>query len=336
MLEFLFDRSPIIFETCARIATRCQQELKMPNLTPKSSQDYQKLSSRKLQNREQQLKKSRFLSSIKKKTPRFVRQGINALHSIADPILRQNYQKQHDWDRPIPPLQLRIITSDRTIDGYVRSGKCIVNSFAEELRKCGLELDRFRNILDFGCGAGRQIQYLSAYRQANLTGCDPNEAHIKWLSRNYPAVDFYQTNFNPPLPFADKSFDLIYSVSVFTHLSEKLQFDWLKELKRVLKPQGIALITSLGEYAAKRNDITGINRNLHEQLIAEDLVFKLTPGTRSLNQFINPQALLEEEMYGLTYHSHKYIAENWSKYFEVINIVPGCISDLQDLVILQK
>ncbi|MBW4619890.1 MAG: class I SAM-dependent methyltransferase [Cyanosarcina radialis HA8281-LM2] len=308
----------------------------MPNLTPKSSQDYQKLLTSQLQNREQQLKKSRFLSLVKKKTPRLVRQGINVVHSIADPILCQSYQKQHGWDRPIPPLQLRIITSDRTIDGYVKSGKSIVDSFAEELKKCGLALDRFRNILDFGCGAGRQIQYMSGYRQANLTGCDPNEAHIKWLSKSYPGANFYRTNFNPPLPFADKSFDLIYSVSVFTHLSEKLQYDWLKELKRVLKPQGIALLTTLGEYAAKRNDILGINRHLYEQLIAEDLVFKLTPGTRSLNKFINPKALVEEEMYGLTYHSQKYIAENWSKYFEVVNIVPGCISNLQDLVILQK
>jgi len=50
----------------------------------------------------------------------------------------------------------------------------------------------------------------------------------------------------PPLPFPDNSFDLIYAVSVFTHLSEEHQRTWLPELRRVLRPGGRLLLVDIG------------------------------------------------------------------------------------------
>ncbi len=44
----------------------------------------------------------------------------------------------------------------------------------------------------------------------------------------------------------DGSFDLIWAVSVFTHLAETWSA-WLLELHRVLKPGGILLATFMGE-----------------------------------------------------------------------------------------
>jgi 8-oxo-dGTP diphosphatase len=47
----------------------------------------------------------------------------------------------------------------------------------------------------------------------------------------------------PPLPYAESSFDLVYGVSVFTHLSEEHQRAWLPELRRILKPGGLLLLS---------------------------------------------------------------------------------------------
>jgi SAM-dependent methyltransferase len=55
----------------------------------------------------------------------------------------------------------------------------------------------------------------------------------------------------PPLPFADASFDLAFSVSVHTHLAESSAGTWTDELGRVIAPGGILLVTTHG-YPALR------------------------------------------------------------------------------------
>jgi SAM-dependent methyltransferase len=47
--------------------------------------------------------------------------------------------------------------------------------------------------------------------------------------------------------FPDQSFDFIYALSIFTHLTEPLQSFWVEELGRVLRPGGHLLLTVHGE-----------------------------------------------------------------------------------------
>jgi SAM-dependent methyltransferase len=46
----------------------------------------------------------------------------------------------------------------------------------------------------------------------------------------------------PHVPFEDRTFDLIYCGSVFTHISE-LAEAWLLELRRILRPGGYVYVT---------------------------------------------------------------------------------------------
>jgi len=43
----------------------------------------------------------------------------------------------------------------------------------------------------------------------------------------------------PPMSYEDNMFDFVYSISIFTHLPEDMQFAWLQELQRITKPGGI-------------------------------------------------------------------------------------------------
>jgi SAM-dependent methyltransferase len=54
------------------------------------------------------------------------------------------------------------------------------------------------------------------------------------------------------LPFAANTLDCIYAISVFTHLSAAMHFAWIKELYRVLKPNGVLILTTHGVTAADR------------------------------------------------------------------------------------
>jgi hypothetical protein len=44
----------------------------------------------------------------------------------------------------------------------------------------------------------------------------------------------------------------------------------------------------------------------------------------------------EADYYKGAYHTHRYIMRNWSKYFKIVAIIPACIGNVQDLVIMRK
>lgn len=104
-------------------------------------------------------------------------------------------------------------------------------------------------ILDWGCGPGRVIRHLPQYVSDNceLFGTDYNEKYVTWCSQNIPGVTFKKNGLQPPLPFDSETMDVVYGLSIFTHLSEEMHFAWFEELMRVLKPSGILFITLHGD-----------------------------------------------------------------------------------------
>lgn len=51
----------------------------------------------------------------------------------------------------------------------------------------------------------------------------------------------------PPVRYQDASFDLIYSYSVFSHLSEEACSAWINEFARILRPGGMVAFTTRHE-----------------------------------------------------------------------------------------
>jgi SAM-dependent methyltransferase len=64
----------------------------------------------------------------------------------------------------------------------------------------------------------------------------------------------------PPLRYGDRTFDFVYALSVFTHLTEDSARRWLAELVRILKPRGMLLFTVHGERFAHELDEGGSKR----------------------------------------------------------------------------
>jgi len=105
------------------------------------------------------------------------------------------------------------------------------------------------SILDWGCGTGRIIRHFPSVAGLNnlYFGCDYNKNYINWCSTNLDNIAFKLNRLNPPLDYQNNSFDIIYGISIFTHLSEDLHYQWMKELTRVLKSNGILFITTHGD-----------------------------------------------------------------------------------------
>lgn len=83
-------------------------------------------------------------------------------------------------------------------------------------------------------------------------GSDYDPKLVDWCRANIPNVQFSLNHLGPPLPYADDSFDFVYSRSVYTHLSADLQKQWLAEQLRVTRPGGLVLLTVHGDAAKHR------------------------------------------------------------------------------------
>lgn len=82
--------------------------------------------------------------------------------------------------------------------------------------------------------------YPSGYRQDRIVGMGMNEDELK---KNKVLTEYIvqDLNVNPKLPFEDNSFDVITNVVSVDYLTKPI--DVFKEMQRVLKPEGIALIS---------------------------------------------------------------------------------------------
>lgn len=103
------------------------------------------------------------------------------------------------------------------------------------------------SVLDFGCGVGRILRpALEETPEASYWGSDVHAPSIEWLRAHLPGpARVFQTGEWPPLPAPDREFDVIYAFSVFTHLVDSWSA-WLLELHRVLKDDGLLIVTVFG------------------------------------------------------------------------------------------
>jgi len=103
-------------------------------------------------------------------------------------------------------------------------------------------------LLDWGCGSGRVIRHLPSILDTSnkVYGTDYNLDYVRWCQNNIVGADIRQNKLSPPLSFEEDFFDAIYGISIFTHLSQRMHFAWMKELNRVINENGILLLTTHG------------------------------------------------------------------------------------------
>ncbi len=97
------------------------------------------------------------------------------------------------------------------------------------------------NVLEVGCGEGRGVQ-LVAPKADSYTGLDKITPVIDGLKSKYPEYMFIQAHIPPFAGIASDSYDVVVSFQVIEHIRKDTEY--LNEIHRVLKPGGIALITT--------------------------------------------------------------------------------------------
>ncbi len=133
-------------------------------------------------------------------------------------------------------------------DWFLRSGLAAYDAIGSKVPRAEVE-----SVLDFGCGCGRVARWWRDF-DGTFTGTDLSTPAVEWCRQHLPFGRFEPNALGPPLPFDDESFDLVYALSVFTHLTEDLQIAWRDELRRVLRPGGRLLFTTHGRSYMQRLD----------------------------------------------------------------------------------
>lgn len=107
-------------------------------------------------------------------------------------------------------------------------------------------LNSYEFILDYGCGAGRFIDYLSkAHTEKIFYGVDFSLKMVRLSKQRFiNKVNIYVAqNSGKSIPFVNNSIDLVYSITVFQHIPKRqIIISILNEIHRVLNPKGIAKI----------------------------------------------------------------------------------------------
>jgi ubiquinone/menaquinone biosynthesis C-methylase UbiE len=140
----------------------------------------------------------------------------------------------------LPPMKLKNPTR----------GKGLLEEFlaekrAEKANNCILKSSRAGRILDIGCGS--YPYFLSTTNFKEKYGIDPSlkvssDQNIKLLKKDVT---------KQKLPFKDNFFDVVTMLAVFEHIDNDKMDIVLKEIIRVLKKEGIFIITTPSPWSDK-------------------------------------------------------------------------------------
>lgn len=219
---------------------------------------------------------------------------------------------------PLPSHKLHTLVCgnpELRVTDFLTIGESCASGVKGLLSKHGIAMETMDSILDFGCGCGRVLRHFKDL-PGKLSGTDYNPELITWSRENLPFAEFSVNKLEPPLSYADASFDLIYSFSVFTHLAPPLQVPWMQELRRVLRPGGHIFVTVHGMPYAQR--INGAARKDFED------------GRLSM---------VSEELSGenrcAAYHPTHYVIHTLAEGFACVEHVEGAVVDARRHIIAQ-
>lgn len=97
--------------------------------------------------------------------------------------------------------------------------------------------------LDLGCGPGGSLIVSTRFEPAFVAAVDISPIAISQASANAPFARIVCADLSKSLPFADDSFDVVSILSVLYHAWINNEHDVLTEVRRVLRPGGLAVFT---------------------------------------------------------------------------------------------
>jgi len=190
--------------------------------------------------------------------------------------------KKNPTEKIPPPMMLYDIQGNCDYSGFYSSGR----GHAHEISRIitSERPSQTLKILEWGCGPARVLRHMKSLDNSawDIWGSDYNKKTISWCQHHFLHTHFLHNDLEPPLPAENEMFDVIYCISVFTHLSKERHFQWVSEIIRLLKPGGLFIGTFHGEHY--RVDLTDEEKS---QFDSGELVVrgKIIEGKKNFGAF---------------------------------------------------
>lgn len=237
---------------------------------------------------------------------------------------------------PLPPAALRHrVGPNSSRAEFLHVGALCADDLLAVYRQVARHPEFDRRWLDFGSGCGRVARHLvgpvveNAAAQVvdtpaprlpgvDYTGVDVDRRQIAWAAGHLPGR-FLVIPQQPPTALAPNSFDVVFTISVFTHLDEAMQNAWLAELRRLLRPGGLLLATTHAPEIARTSP--GVSAAELARLDATGFLFRPSVGP------FNEQS---------AFHSAAYLEARWSGQFRPRGFFPFALGRFQDISAWEK
>jgi ubiquinone/menaquinone biosynthesis C-methylase UbiE len=225
---------------------------------------------------------------------------------------------------PEPPNWLRTCGPGLTREHYVLSGldtahriHCIIEAYGGD--------EGPLRVLDWGIGPGRvAVPLKRLLRPADrILGADVDRFNVDWCAEHLKDIEVLASGLYPPLPYEDESFDVIYGISVVTHLMPATIDSWLREMRRVLRPGGLCILTTHGDH------------HLVIRKLTEGQAVDLAERGISSRQPDHAIDLAEPAYYRSTIELRQHVIDHWSEVMPIVAYLPVA-ARMQDFVVMRK
>lgn len=141
-----------------------------------------------------------------------------------------------------------------------------------------------KKVLDAACGEGYGSNILSEAADI-VVGMDIDAETVRLANEKYGSTKLtYKVGNAEKLPFENESFDVIVSFETIEHISEIAQENFLSEIRRVLRPDGL-LIMSTPNKAIYTDAVNGKNPYHIKEFYTEEFISFMQKRFRNIEVF---------------------------------------------------